>query len=307
MGIRRSTTSTIKSQINYPTIGSKSYVAGMMSGGSVSNIGGLLCRTFTTLGSNSITATKDGYVDIYAWGGGGGGGYSGTGTGGSGGFAYARMFVKSGQSYIVFVGGGGDTRAAGAGPGSRSVGNGGVCGSQGYGGNGGGYSGLFVNQITHAGAKVIAAGGGGASWENCSGGAGGGTTGVSGTSGSNGSPGGGTQSAGGSGVGGAGSGGILIGGDCGGSGDGGGGGAGGSGFYGGGAGSGNANGDGGGGGSSFVTYDAAISTLTAGSGRTPANTGSPYYSGTYAYGGAAGANVGSQGLVVIVELNSIYE
>ena len=138
-------------------------------------------------------------VEMFAWGGGGGGGYN-AGAGGGGGAAAGTMTVTPFTSFAVVVGGGGDTRAANAGQGSAAPGGGGLCGSLGYGGNGGGYSGIFLTSASQANARLIAGGGGGAAYEGAAGGAGGGTNGVAGGSGNEAGGGGGTQSAGGSSV-----------------------------------------------------------------------------------------------------------
>lgn len=191
--------------------------------------------------------TKDILINFYVYG---AGGRASGGAGGDGGLVSGKIFVNRLSRYSLLVGETGQYRAAGAGAGSRVLGNGGLCGNQGYGGQGGGFSGIFSNgAVSFANSLVVAGGGGGGAWEGAVGGAGGGLTGNTGGSGAVVGGSGGTQSAGG--TGGAGSGGQLIGGDCGGSGDGGGGGGGGGGYYGGGAGSGANPGSAGGGGSSY--------------------------------------------------------
>lgn len=301
MAIKRFKTSNFDDDNSYQLFsGKKIKRSGIISNGTSETINNLRVRRFTSVGSNTLSITSSGIFDIHIWGGGGGGGFSGSGTGGSGGYAFGTVELFSNQTVIAFVGGGGDTRNANAGPGTAAAGGGGVCGNLGYGGNGGGYSGIFIDSVIMANAILMAGGGGGASWESRSGGAGGGTSGVSGGAGSNGSPGGGSGSSGGSGVGGAGSGSALQGGNCGASGDSGGGGAGGGGYFGGGAGSGNATGDGGGGGSGYASHLLISSTLTSGSGRVPPQISSEFYTGSYGYGGAAGANVGQPGMIVIV-------
>jgi len=247
-----------------------------------------------------LTTTQvENLVKLYLWGGGGGG--SG-GTGGGGGAVYAQAVLSPGQLYNITVGGGGQTMAPNAGTGGTVSGGGGLAGNTGYGGQGGGYSGIFVGAAaTQNAAIVIAGGGGGGAYEGAAGGAGGGTTGASGGSGAEAGGGGGTQSTGGtsahSGVGTA-----LKGGDCGSSGDGGGGGGGGGGYWGGGAGSGANPGSAGGGGSSFIsTFYTLTGTSYAGSGTTPGDSGSSFR-GSYGNGGSGAA--GTQGVVIIRYLGS---
>ena len=240
-----------------------------------------------------MMATSGTEVELFLWGGGGGGGYN-AGAGGGGGAAYAKFKPVSTALYSIVVGGGGLARAAGAGPGAAVPGGGGLAGSLGYGGQGGGYSGIFLSSASQANAILIAGGGGGASWESANGGAGGGANGAAGGAGSLAGGGGGTQSAGGAGYS---SGSALQGGQPT-DGDSGGGGGGGGGYFGGGAGTNNNPGSAGGGGSGYASTALVTSqVLTAGSGQTPGDS-SNSLRGSYGNGGS-GTGAGTQGVVII--------
>ncbi|MDD4409934.1 MAG: glycine-rich protein, partial [Candidatus Pacebacteria bacterium] len=276
------------------------------NGGTTANCSAAMAKykviSFSTPGIFTWTVPeKVDSIILKLWGGGGGGGYSGSGLGGGGGSASGMMEVVSGSSYSIVVGGGGKSMAPEAGPGSEVIGGGGLVGNVGYGGQGGGYSGLFAVSISQSNAYLIAAGGGGGSYEDRHGGAGGGSVGMSGSSGASVGGGGGTQIAGGTSDAQAGS--ALKGGNCGSSGNGGGGGAGGGGYYGGGAGTGFDPGSGGGGGSSYYnpTYITSAA-LTAGSGRTPGNS-SDADRGNAGLGGS-GTGAGNSGIVVIKYINN---
>ena len=226
-------------------------------------------------------------VTVFAWGGGGAGGWS-AGSGGGGGAATGTFNALGTTSYAVVVGGGGSSQAPNAGAGSAVPGGGGLAGNLGFGGQGGGYTGIFLNASSQSNAYLIAGGGGGAAFEGSAGGAGGGTNGVAGGSGAEAGGGGGTQSAGGTSVSQTGS--ALQGGSAGSQSDGGGSGGGGGGYWGGGAGANSNPGSAGGGGSgyfnpSFVTG----ATLTAGSGTTPGDSSNPLRGGA----GGGGTNTGS--------------
>ena len=239
-------------------------------------------------------------VEMYAWGGGGGGASGGAG-GGGGGAANGTMSVTPAQSFAVVVGGGGLAMAASAGPGATVVGGGGLAGTQGYGGQGGGYSGIFLTSASQANARLIAGGGGGSSYETAAGGAGGGTTGVAGTAGNLAGGGGGTQSAGGTSVSSVGT--ALQGGSAGSEGDGGGSGGGGGGYWGGGAGSNTNPGSGGGGGSAYYDpVNVTSATLTAGSGRTPGDSSNALRG---SYGNSSTTGNGTQGVFIIRYLGSV--
>jgi len=255
----------------------------------------------TTTGFNfSLYFNTDVSLNILLKGANGGG--SVAGYGGGGGWAFGRLGFAKNTTYTLLIGGGGAAQAAGAGTGSYVNGGGGLAGTQGYGAQGGGYTGLFTTSSTFGNALLVASGGGGGAYENfyyttnianntttinyTNGGSGGDTNGydglsstvlyngqalnsVIGTSGIGGSTGGsgGTQSAGGSGGTGpstGGSGGALTGGNCGGSGDGGGGGGGGSGYYGGGSGTGSNPGSSGAGGSSYVSTAVVLNGFSIG-------------------------------------------
>lgn len=214
----------------------------------------------------SLAKTQEIPLTLMIRGAGGGGGYAGSGVGGAGGMSSGTYIAKDTDSFFVVVGQGGSAIAPNGGTGSRPTGGGGLAGNLGYGGQGGGYSGLFLNSATQSNALLIAGGGGGASYEDRSGGAGGGASGASGAAAADIGGTGGTQSAGGTGGTGTVAGSALQGGDCSSSGDGGGGGGGGGGYFGGGAGSGSNPGSAGGGGSSFASSIIFSPVLTQGSG-----------------------------------------
>lgn len=190
------------------------------------------------------------YMSLNLKGGGGAGGnYTDDGAGGNGGLVTGLMlFPVKGTEYTFLIGAGGITRPASTTRGSQVLGGGGYVGALGYGGMGGGYSGIFDGIPSQGSTIAIAAGGGGGGSGSTSfiGGAGGGTTG--GNGGGSGAGSGATQSAGGAGYG---PGMPLAGGNCD-STDYGGGGGGGGGYWGGGAGgNGNPSDSAGGGGSSY--------------------------------------------------------
>ncbi|MBU0535301.1 tail fiber domain-containing protein [Patescibacteria group bacterium] len=262
-------------------------------GGTVTYKDGYTIHTFTS--SGTFTPVSAGNVEVYAWGGGAGGGYN-AGAGGGGGAANGTVTVAA-SSYVVTVGGGGLSRAPDAGPGPAVVGGGGLAGNLGYGGQGGGLSGIFIGSSSQVNARLMAGGGGGGAYEGANGGAGGGTNGVAGGNGLDAGGGGGTQSAGGTSVSSTGS--ALQGGSSGAQGDGGGSGGGGGGYWGGGAGSNTNPGSAGGGGAGFYnpTYASSV-TLTAGSGTTPGDSGNSLR-GSAGNGGAAGNNAGTAGIVIV--------
>jgi hypothetical protein len=217
-------------------------------------------QTFSYTGADqtfTVPSTSPSTIKIKCWGAGGG---TGLIYGSPGGYSYGELSVTPGTTYTVVVGKGGILLDSGAGPGSTPYGGGGLASSLGYGGQGGGLSGVFTGSsaITFTSSTdrqraVIIAGGGGAGGWTEYGGGGGGTSGAGG--GGNYPGGGGTQSANGtnpySGV----SGNQMQGGGNPSSGDGGGAGGGGAGYYGGASGW---NGDspagnsGGGGGSGYI-------------------------------------------------------
>ena len=232
-------------------------------------------------------------IEMYAWGGGGGGSPN-LSVGGGGGAAYGTMSVYTATSYTVVVGGAGLCQGPNAGPGTAPAGGGGLPGSLGYGGQGGGYSGIFNGSASQANALLIAGGGGGGGYDSPAGygGAGGGTTGQNGTGGGAGS--GGTQS----GSAGYAAGSALQGGTANTS-DGGGGGGGGGGYWGGGAGgNGSPTDSSAGGGSGYYNPSSVTSaTLTTGTGRTPGDS-SNTLRGSYGAGGIVNA-AGTQGVFII--------
>jgi len=265
----------------------------------------------TTTGyAYTLTFDTDVSLNILLKGGDGGGGYQYNLTsqaigplGGGGAWAYSQFRFIRGTQYKLLIGGGGASQTPSAGTGPYVNGGGGLAGNLGFGGQGGGYTGLFNTSATFGNSLLVAAGGAGGAYEvyyytanvapggatnvivcgPTNGGPGGdvqgydgltsnafpnnnpaGTSGISGASGG----GGGTQTTGGTaatgGTGTPGTGGALTGGNCGDSGDGGGGSGGGSGYFGGGSGSGNNPGSSGAGGSSYVSNAAALNGLAVG-------------------------------------------
>ena len=216
-------------------------------------------------------------ISVKAWGA-GGGGYnyaSNANKGGGGGYSNAELTVTPGENLTIVVGSGGSVCPSATNPGAIVYGGGGQCGDLGYGGQGGGLSGVFngsetiyFNSTSQSRTLIIAGGGGGAGamgGVGNIGGAGGGLFGdASNCSGVNGMP--GSQTSGGIGYGVNGSGSALRGGRASDS-DGGGGGGGGAGYFGGGAGTNGASGTYGcgGGGSGYVI----TGTTTAGNGQDP--------------------------------------
>jgi len=238
----------------------------------------------TPANSTYYTITTNGTIaaNFVLNGAGGGGGSNANGSvtnptiGGNGGQTIGSYTLVAGTTYYLLVGAGGAFVRDGGGQPSVGAGGGGNVGTSGYGGQGGGYTGLFANSISQANAIMMAGGGGGGSWEvnpsTPSGGAGGG---LSGNAGANGTPnpapapttiggGGGTQTAGGSGS--ASNPGLALQGGSSGGSDTNGGGGGGGGYYGGGGGSGDGNGSGGGGGSGYLIPSVISGTTTAGAG-----------------------------------------
>jgi hypothetical protein len=226
-----------------------------------------------------ITTTGNVTASFILNGAGGGGGanlsgsYTGApGIGGNGGQTTGTYTLVSGTTYYLVVGGGGAFIKDNYSPIPLvGAGGGGNVGSLGYGGQGGGYTGLFINSVSQANAIMIAGGGGGASWETNpstpSGGAGGGSSGNAGAPGTLAGGGGGTQIAGGSGPS-SNPGSALQGGASAGS-DPHGGGGGGGGYFGGGGGSGDGNGSGGGGGSGYFNSSVVTGgSTTTGAGAT---------------------------------------
>jgi hypothetical protein len=241
--------------------------------------------------STSFTVGQPMIMEMHLWGAGGGGTKrSSNYTGGYGGYSTGRYTFVPGVEYQVVVGGGGEggsqdpssntaygALATGGGANEQST------GSEFDGGAGGGYTGVFISEVSQASALIIAGGGGGGSGDIGTGGAGGGLNGGNGSNGGRAGL-GGSQTAGGSGSGGPGS--ALQGGTGLGVGAGGGGG------YFGGAGGINSGPGAGGGGSGFISSEL-----------TDASTGgldfnAPYRTDSAGLGGASGQN-GVGGLLVL--------
>jgi hypothetical protein len=255
---------------------------------------------------------------VHAWGGGGGAfpGVNSTLGGGSGGYTTGIVQTTAGNSFVVVVGQGGASQGdnAGVGPTTR-YGGGGQLTPAGWGGQGGGLSGIFTGTGTvfsgvtaqpgaQARAVLIAGGGGGNGDSGASGGEGGGLSGNNIYSGDGSSPrgpyGAGLQTDSNNGYDGAAQkGSALKGGDASG-GDNGGGGGGGAGYYGGGGGTG-ANGvpNAGGGGSGYVGGSPGVTISAANSINSVlrvnvANSSSPYYANTAGKGGNGASNPTTQ-------------
>lgn len=171
--------------ISYPT-GSVN-----ASGGTVTTSGGYTIHTFTSSGYFEVGDP----VTVYAWGGGGAGGTQGGwiagSVGGAGGAANGKFNAITNTSYEVVVGAGGTVNSYNGGSVLCANGGGGCASWNGtdnrYGSGGGGYSGVFRNNISQSDALLVAAGGGGGgsvnnATYNSAGGAGGGLTGQNGTS-----------------------------------------------------------------------------------------------------------------------------
>ena len=262
-----------------------------------------LSFSLSLIGTNNstyaITATGGTCYALFTLlGAGGAGGYN-AGTGGTGGYTCGVVPLVPGITYNLLIGQGGLAIPPG-GPGpivqTTPIGGGGLVGTLGYGGQGGGYTGLFYGNIvpgsatntsvspgSNSNAILLSGGGGGASYEGKVGGAGGGLSGVAGENGASNGGGGATWSGIGStsASGGASSpalnppfatgslaGVVLQGGGCSDSGDGGGGGGGGGGYYGGGGGNGSNPGSGGGGGCGYIATYILSATSSTGNGST---------------------------------------
>ena len=146
--------------------------------------------TFTYSGANQSFTVPVGvnWIFVKLWGAGGGagraGGWSYGADGGGGGHVRGLFPVTPGSTIIVVVGRGGvltnsTNQSYGGGGTSTAVGGG-------YGGQGGGYCGVFVTSVSQANALAIAGGGGGGgcsrAWFGNMGGAGGGLVGQRGAS-----------------------------------------------------------------------------------------------------------------------------
>jgi hypothetical protein len=254
---------------------------------------------------------------VHAWGGGGGAFPGSPYVGGGGGYTTGVVQTTSGNSFVVVVGQGGDSRGPGAGTGPYArYGGGGQITPAGWGGQGGGLSGIFTGTGTvfsgvtaQPGAQaraVLIAGGGGGSGDYGQGGEGGGLSGNNAYAldGSTYAPyGAGLQTPSNNGYNGAPQAGGALSGGNGGGGDNGGGGGGGSGYYGGGGGTGENNvPNAGGGGSGYVAGSPGITISAANSKNafktTTANTTSVYYANNAGRGGSQ--TIGDNGRVVII-------
>lgn len=248
--------------------------------------------------SNSVSPIAAIIATLYAWGGGGGGGwnYGSGGTGGAGGAATGTIDLVTRTSGTIVIGGGGQAIRNDVYSQTRPTGGGGLAGAYGYGGQGGGYTGIFSGTPSQANAWLIAGGGGGGGWSgsNYQGGGGGGTNGQAGSPVTR-NGGGGTQTAGGSNSTGTGTsevgqplrGGDVLYAEYGG-------GGGGGGYWGGGG----AAETGGGGGSGYINTSVVSSgVLTAASGSTPGDSSNPLR-GSYAVPGSGTGN-GTQGVFIM--------
>lgn len=228
----------------------------------------------------------------------GGGGNQGTPTiysGGGSGYLKCTIPVTPGETLDLIIGDGGLDGGF-----NSAIGGGGQGGQLAAGGGG-------RSEIKRSATILATVGGGGGgaySTTGSSGGAGGGTNGVS--SGGSFGGGAGTQSSGGASGGLGGTAGTAGTGGNGGSDipDGTFGGGGGGGYYGGGGGGaqGTLGGSAGGGGGGSGYYDPVLTssqTLTAGSGSSPAGTGSPYYASPAGVGATGGILRGGPGRIVI--------
>lgn len=222
--------------------------------------------SYTTPGTYNYTVAAGRAISVDVIGAKGGTNSSIAGSGGSGGRTQGKYFFPYGGSIVIQVGADPGSASQGGAPGGGS----GASGTYGPSTGGGGYSGIFINSVSHANAIFIAGGGGGHGWYN-SGGSGGGLQGGTGGNtyggGTQAQTTGGSQSAGGTNAYGT-SGSALQGGNGASAGylPGGGGGGG---YYGGGGGSGGSTSSppgvaGGGGGSGYVHPDSYETVLTSG-------------------------------------------
>ena len=150
----------------------------------------IVFATYTYTGTDQSLTLPAGFSSFKAhiWGGGGGCYYNaGSYRGGGGGYTTGTITGPAGASYTVVVGASGDSRSDNAGTSAKRYGGGGQLTSLGWGGQGGGLSGIFSGTGTvfsgatvQAGAharSILIAGGGGGSGDFGWGGSGGGTSG----------------------------------------------------------------------------------------------------------------------------------
>ena len=151
--------------------------------------GGFTTHTFTGT-TATFTASTEGLIEIYAWGGGGAGGTPGGwsfgANGGAGGYVSGTYRISSGETLHIIAGSGGIVNST-----SEVLGGGGIASlnllDNRYGSGGGGYSGVFFNNNFRQQNVLIMAGGGGGGGSSRAGagnvgGAGGGLIGQNGVS-----------------------------------------------------------------------------------------------------------------------------
>ena len=271
--------------------------------------------TIGTAGVYVITPSEDITVDIEMWGGGGAAGwgynlstgtYTRVGPGGGGGFATGRLVLKDGVEYVLQIGEGGAVYTGTSGSGTQTNADyraGGIRAD--FGGQAGGYSGIFkTSTVSQATARLIAGGGGAggdSDYDGAGAGAGGGTNGQDSGGSSSQAGNGGSQVAGGAAASYAGTAGsALLGGQGGITGayisSGGGGG-----YYGGGG----ANAGGGGGGSGYFDSsdsDLTLETITTGARNVPGNSGGTNRGGSGDGNSTTPAGDGDDGRIYMAEV-----
>lgn len=118
--------------------------------------------------SSPVKGSEINFIDVKLWGAGGGGGSSNFSLGGAGAFVQGRLAVKTGDTLLVYVGGGGQGMSGDRG-GMGGFNGGGDGGDGEFGGGGGG----GASSITKAGVRfplmIAAGGGGGGSTDYCCG------------------------------------------------------------------------------------------------------------------------------------------
>lgn len=320
MGIRNLKTASISTGIKRSKFWDQTSGTIQATGGTITISGSYKIHTFSYTGSDQIfeVTAGAGVITAYIWGAGGGCfNDGGSFRGGGGGYTTGDVSVSTGSTTVV-VGAGGDSRGPNAGTSALRYGGGGQLTNLGWGGQGGGLSGLFTGSsqvfnvnTPQSGAQarsILISGGGGASGDTGWGGVGGGTSGGNAFNGS------------GSGLAGYGAGlqtdsdnghdgsvqkGTALKGGNASGGDQGGGGGGGAGYFGGGGGSGANNvPNSGGGGSGYIlgnaTNTVSSASSTASTDRTPAETSNTYYVSGVGFGALQTSNNAGNGLVVIV-------
>ena len=116
----------------------------------------------------TLTFNTDVSVNLLLKGGNGGGGFNYNGVGGTwnpygggGAWAYSQFHFAKNVQYKILIGGGGSSQNPSTNPGSYVNGGGGLTGNTGFGGQGGGYTGLFTSGGDSIGNTILIAGGGG--------------------------------------------------------------------------------------------------------------------------------------------------